>query len=177
MMPIQIRTILVVAFSMLAAGWTPAAHAKTPGRVHPLDPLTKPEISTVVAVLGSTGKITPDTRFAQIYLKEPEKREVLADIAAGRDELTDRYGPPPQSVLNLLAVARLRAQARRAGLTDIRWLLLAGGIIAINLREDDEVIAARLVSAEEDLLLVSKNAQAIRFHATDEAMRPMGRTA
>jgi len=51
----------------------------------------------------------------------------------------------------------------------------AGGIIAINLREDDEVIAARLVSAEDDLLLVSKNAQAIRFHATDEAMRPMGR--
>jgi DNA gyrase subunit A len=51
----------------------------------------------------------------------------------------------------------------------------AGGIIAINLREDDEVIAARLASAEDDLLLISKNAQAIRFHATDEAMRPMGR--
>jgi DNA gyrase subunit A len=51
----------------------------------------------------------------------------------------------------------------------------AGGIIAINLREDDEVIGARLVSAEDDLLLVSKHAQAIRFHATDEALRPMGR--
>jgi DNA gyrase subunit A len=51
----------------------------------------------------------------------------------------------------------------------------SGGIIAINLREDDEVIAARLVSADEDLLLVSKNAQAIRFRATDEALRPMGR--
>jgi primary-amine oxidase len=84
MMPIQIRTILVVAFSMLAMGWAPAAHAKAPERVHPLDPLTKPEISTVVAVLRSTGKITPDTRFAQIYLKEPEKSQVLADLAAGR---------------------------------------------------------------------------------------------
>jgi len=41
------------------------------------------------------------------------------DIAAVRDELTDRYGPPPQPVLNLLAVARLRAKARRARLTDI----------------------------------------------------------
>ena len=51
----------------------------------------------------------------------------------------------------------------------------AGGIIAINLREDDEVIAARLVSADDDLLLVSKNAQAIRFRASDEALRPMGR--
>ena len=41
------------------------------------------------------------------------------DIAAVHDELTDRYGPPPEPVLSLLAVARLRAQARRAGLTDI----------------------------------------------------------
>jgi DNA gyrase subunit A len=51
----------------------------------------------------------------------------------------------------------------------------SGGIIAINLREDDEVIAARLVSPDEDLLLVSKGAQAIRFHASDESLRPMGR--
>jgi transcription-repair coupling factor (superfamily II helicase) len=42
-----------------------------------------------------------------------------ADIAAVDDELTDRYGPPPRAVLNLLQVARLRAKARRAGLTDI----------------------------------------------------------
>ena len=42
-----------------------------------------------------------------------------ADIAAVSDELTDRYGPPPRAVLNLLQVARLRAKARRAGLTDI----------------------------------------------------------
>jgi len=42
-----------------------------------------------------------------------------ADIAAVTDELTDRYGPPPRAVLNLLQVARLRARARRAGLTDI----------------------------------------------------------
>jgi transcription-repair coupling factor (superfamily II helicase) len=41
------------------------------------------------------------------------------DITAVREELADRYGPPPQPVLNLLAVARLRAMARRAGLTDI----------------------------------------------------------
>src|ERR1700689_4715113 len=51
----------------------------------------------------------------------------------------------------------------------------SGGIIAINLREDDEVIAARLVSPEEDLLLVSKRAQAIRFNANDDSLRPMGR--
>ncbi|MET8864597.1 DNA gyrase subunit A [Nonomuraea sp. NPDC004580] len=51
----------------------------------------------------------------------------------------------------------------------------SGGLIAINLREDDEVIGARLVSEADDLLLVSKGAQSIRFTASDDALRPMGR--
>ena len=51
----------------------------------------------------------------------------------------------------------------------------SAGLIAINLREDDEVISAELVSAEDDLLLVSKGAQALRFHADDDQLRPMGR--
>ncbi|GGM51222.1 DNA gyrase subunit A [Micromonospora sonchi] len=51
----------------------------------------------------------------------------------------------------------------------------SGGIIAINLRDDDELVGAALVGPEDDLLLVSKNAQAIRFNATDDALRPMGR--
>ena len=51
----------------------------------------------------------------------------------------------------------------------------SGGIIAINLRDDDEVISARLVNPEDDLLLVSRHAQAIRFHAGDDALRSMGR--
>jgi len=42
-----------------------------------------------------------------------------ADIAATHEELSDRYGEPPEPVLNLLEVARLRTTARRAGLTDI----------------------------------------------------------
>jgi len=51
----------------------------------------------------------------------------------------------------------------------------SGGVIAINLREGDAVIAARLVSADDDLLLISRKGQSIRFHADDEALRPMGR--
>jgi transcription-repair coupling factor (superfamily II helicase) len=42
-----------------------------------------------------------------------------AGVAAVLEELTDRFGPPPRAVLNLLEVARLRALARRAGLTDV----------------------------------------------------------
>jgi DNA gyrase subunit A len=51
----------------------------------------------------------------------------------------------------------------------------SGGIIAINLRDDDELIAARLVAPEDDLLMVSTGAQSIRFNADDESLRPMGR--
>ena len=51
----------------------------------------------------------------------------------------------------------------------------SGGIVAVNLRDGDELVGAVLCSAEEDLLLVSAKGQSIRFSATDEALRPMGR--
>ncbi|MBA3487950.1 MAG: intein-containing DNA gyrase subunit A [Longispora sp.] len=51
----------------------------------------------------------------------------------------------------------------------------SGGVIGINLKDDDELVAAQLISPDDDLLLVSKKAQAIRFQASDEALRPMGR--
>jgi DNA gyrase subunit A len=51
----------------------------------------------------------------------------------------------------------------------------SGGVIAINLREGDAVISARLVSPDDDLLLVSHKGQSIRFRADDDALRPMGR--
>ena len=51
----------------------------------------------------------------------------------------------------------------------------AGGLIGINLRDDDELVGAVLCSADDDLLLVSAEGQSIRFTATDDALRPMGR--
>ncbi len=51
----------------------------------------------------------------------------------------------------------------------------SGGIVAINLRDDDELVGAVLSSSDDDLLLISAEGQSIRFHATDEALRPMGR--
>ena len=50
-----------------------------------------------------------------------------------------------------------------------------GGIVAINLKNDDELIGAALIGEADDLLLVSRQAQAIRFRADDEQLRPMGR--
>ena len=49
------------------------------------------------------------------------------------------------------------------------------GVIAINLREDDELVSAQLVSESDDVMLVSRKGQSVRFTATDTALRPMGR--
>ncbi|MGN6197390.1 DNA gyrase subunit A [Humibacter sp.] len=51
-----------------------------------------------------------------------------------------------------------------------------GGIIAIRLREEDELISALLVEEDSDILLVSRKGMSLRFTATDEALRAMGRS-
>jgi transcription-repair coupling factor (superfamily II helicase) len=67
-----------------------------------------------------------------------------ADIKAVTDELTDRYGTPPRAVLNLLEVARLRARARRAGLTDITQQGNHIRFAPVELPESRQVRAQRL---------------------------------
>jgi DNA gyrase subunit A len=90
--------------------------------------------------------------------------ETIAEVLALRDYQVAPY----------LVLATKGGLVKKSRLTDFDSPR-SGGIIAINLREDDEVIAARLVAPEEDLLLVSSKAQAIRFQASDESLRPMGR--
>jgi DNA gyrase subunit A len=90
--------------------------------------------------------------------------ETIAEVLALRDYQVAPY-------LVLATKGGLVKKSRLADFDSPR----SGGIIAINLREDDEVIAARLVSPGDDLLLVSRNAQALRFHAGDSSLRPMGR--
>jgi len=50
-----------------------------------------------------------------------------------------------------------------------------GGIIAIKLREGDELVGAMLVNESDDILLVSRKGMSIRFSAANDSMRPMGR--
>jgi DNA gyrase subunit A len=99
---------------------------------------------------------------ANLLAFQPDER--IAEVLALRD-----YDVAPYLVL-----ATLSGLVKKSRLTDFNSPR-SGGIIAINLRDDDEVIAARLVSPDEDLLLISKHAQAIRFRASDETLRPMGR--
>ncbi|MBD0322991.1 MAG: DNA gyrase subunit A [Aldersonia sp.] len=102
-----------------------------------------------------------------------------------------------QHVANLLAFQpdeRIQGVIRIKSYEDAPYLVLAtrnglvkkskltdfdsnrsGGIVAINLRGEDELVGAVLCSAEDDLLLVSAKGQSIRFAANDEVLRPMGR--
>ncbi len=50
-----------------------------------------------------------------------------------------------------------------------------GGVIAIRLNDDDALVGALLVDASDDILLISRKGMSVRFQATDEALRPMGR--
>jgi DNA gyrase subunit A len=92
---------------------------------------------------------------------------------------------PGEQIANVIAlknyeVAPYLVLATRHGLVKKSELTLfdsnrTGGIVAVNLREDDELIGAALISAEDDLLLVSRKAMSIRFRADDDTLRPMGR--
>jgi DNA gyrase subunit A len=99
---------------------------------------------------------------ANLLAFQPDER--IAEVLDLRD-----YNVAPYLVL-----ATKQGRVKKTTLSDFDSPR-AGGIIAINLTEDDEVIAARLVRPEDDLLMVSTGAQAIRFHASDESLRPMGR--
>lgn len=51
-----------------------------------------------------------------------------------------------------------------------------GGLIAIKLREGDELVSAMIIKSGEDILLISKHGMSLRFIASDSALRPMGRS-
>jgi DNA gyrase subunit A len=91
--------------------------------------------------------------------------EGIAQVLAIRD-----YDQAPYLVL-----ATRNGLVKKTRLSDYNSPRQAG-VIAINFREaDDELIGAELVSPDDDILLVSRKGQAIRFRADDSQLRPMGR--
>jgi DNA gyrase subunit A len=51
-----------------------------------------------------------------------------------------------------------------------------GGLIAISLKDSDEVVSASLMNVGDELLLVSRKGMSLRFVVDDESLRPMGRS-
>ncbi|EHR48329.1 DNA gyrase, A subunit [Saccharomonospora marina XMU15] len=81
---------------------------------------------------------------------------------------------PNYDVAPYLVLATKKGLVKKSRLSDFDSPR-SGGLIGINLREGDELVGAVLASAEDDLLLVSSDGQSIRFRASDETLRPMGR--
>jgi DNA gyrase subunit A len=72
-----------------------------------------------------------------------------------------------------LVFATKKGVVKKTELAAYNTPLKADGIIAIKMRDGDELIGVRHSSGENDVLMVSKKGQAIRFHETD--VRAMGR--
>jgi DNA gyrase subunit A len=77
------------------------------------------------------------------------------------------------SEMDYLVLATRSGVVKKTKFTDYNTPLKSEGIIAINLREGDELVDAFLSSGENDLMLISRRGQAIRFH--EKEARPMGR--
>ncbi|MCO7195554.1 DNA gyrase subunit A [Pseudonocardia sp. McavD-2-B] len=100
--------------------------------------------------------------LANLLALQPE--EEIAQVMQIKD-----YSARPYLVL-----ATRNGLVKKSRLTDFDSNR-AGGLIGINLRDDDELVGAVLCSGDDDLLLVSAEGQSIRFTASDDALRPMGR--
>ncbi|MGQ0846887.1 MAG: DNA gyrase subunit A [Sporichthyaceae bacterium] len=112
--------------------------------------------------LPDSGRDAKGMHVANLLAFQPDEK--IAQVMFLRD-----YEVAPYLVL-----ATKQGQIKKTSLTEYDSPR-QGGVIAINLREDDEVIGALLVAPTDDVLLVSRRAMSIRFTADDEALRPMGR--
>ncbi|GAA2080284.1 DNA gyrase subunit A [Aeromicrobium halocynthiae] len=113
--------------------------------------------------LPEAGRDAKGGHVAGLLSFQPD--EEIAQVLAIRD-----YDQAPYLVL-----ATRKGLVKKTRLADYNSPRQAG-VIAINFREDDDaLIGAELVHTDDDLLLISRKAQAIRFRADDEQLRPMGR--
>jgi DNA gyrase subunit A len=91
------------------------------------------------------------------------------------EEIAQILDIPDYAAAKYLVLATRGGLVKKTALTEYDTNR-TGGIIAINLREDDELVSAMLVEEKQDVLLVSHKGMSIRFTASDSALRPMGRS-
>jgi DNA gyrase subunit A len=72
-----------------------------------------------------------------------------------------------------LVLATRKGIVKKTRFAEYNTPLRADGIIAVKLREDDELVAVLHSSGDDDILTVSRKGQALRFH--EREARPMGR--
>ena len=93
---------------------------------------------------------------------------------------------PDESIAQVIAIDSYQSHphiviATRSGMVKKSPLVeydspRSGGLIAINLKNGDEVVSASLVSEKDEILLVSRKAMSLRFSAAEASIRSMGRS-
>ena len=91
--------------------------------------------------------------------------ELIRAVIATRDFKEAKY----------LVFATKKGIVKKTEFLEYNTPLKADGIIALRMREDDELIGVRLSDGQDDILMVSRMGQAVRFSEKD--VRPMGRPA
>ncbi len=125
------------------------------------------------------------TNFGRVYRAKAYELPEGGRDARGQHVANLLAFQPGEHIAQVLALrdyaqAPFLVLATRAGLVKKTRLVefdsnRAGGVVAVNLREGDEVVSARLVGDGDDLLMVSRTGMSVRFTATDDVLRPMGR--
>jgi DNA gyrase subunit A len=101
---------------------------------------------------------------AIVNLLELQRREQVATTLPVRDFNEGRY----------VVLATKKGLVKKTPLSAYSHPR-AGGIIAVKINEDDEVIGARVTSGDQDIFLATRSGKSIRFHESE--IRPMGRVA
>ena len=114
--------------------------------------------------LTDTGRDARGQHVANLLSLAPE--EQVVEVQDLRDYSQDKY----------LVLATRNGVIKKSRLADYDSSR-STGLVAITLRDEDDVVSAQLVNDEDDLLLVSKMGYSVRCHADDATLRPMGRTA
>jgi len=124
------------------------------------------------------------TNRGKIYRSKVYELPEAQRTAKGRalvNILPLREGERVQSVLSTrdfsegkyLIFATRRGMVKKTEFISYNTPIKADGIIAIKINEDDELVAARRTSGDDDILIVSRDGNAVRFHESDA--RAMGR--
>jgi DNA gyrase subunit A len=100
---------------------------------------------------------------ALVNLLPLREGERVQAVQATRDYSEGKY----------LVFATRKGQIKKTEFAAYNTPIKADGIIAINIRDDDELVAVRRTSGDDDIIMVSRSGQAARFH--EEQVRPMGR--
>ncbi|MFC7431713.1 MULTISPECIES: DNA gyrase subunit A [unclassified Agrococcus] len=108
------------------------------------------------------GRDAKGLHVANLLAMQPD--ETVQQVLAVRDYQAAEY----------LVLATRDGQVKKTRL-ELYDTNRTGGIIAIDLRDGDELVSAMLVDQSDDVLVVSRAGQAVRFTASDEKLRPMGR--